>query len=710
MVIVTPHRRLWLLSLAGAVLASGVPTESQADCRALLPVAPLRQHEASHLVSTRDLLSLRDIGQPDTMFGESSPVAVSPDRRSASFIMTQADPATNAYCRGVVVIDLAGRRPPRLVDSGGTLITESAPYRGYMVKGGFPALIVPSWSADGRWIAYLRRDRGITQIWRAAADGGGAQPVSRSPVDVEDWAWSADGKAIVYAARPQSLEVARQIEASGHAGWLYDASISPDYGPRPQMPATVKREIFKVDARTGATQSLGDETAAGDWSASANAPAALDATYRGRLRAKVHARTSSPFSSTEIIVDRIGQSTIRCSADACAHGIQNLWWDSRGRALLFLRREGWRDEQMALYTWRPGHGGPHRLFATRNLLFGCQMLAAGLLCLSEDATHPRSLVMIGPSTGRVKILFDPNPEAASWRFGSVRRLRWKNDQGLEAWGDLVLPPDYRRGSKVPLVVVQYHSNGFLRGGTGDEYPIYPLAARGIAVLSFERPMFVAAADPKHTSWDDIIIADQKNWAERRSLLSAISRGVAMAIQTGAIDGGRMGITGLSDGASSVRFALLNASLFKAAAISTCCLDPKTVMTYGGIAWADYNLSIGYPPATRDDPDYWKPYSLALGAATMKTPLLMQLADSELLLALEAYEALREHRQPVELFVYPDEFHIKWQPLHRSAIYERNLDWFAFWLQGRIDPTPTKSDQYRRWQALRARADDTAARP
>jgi len=39
------------------------------------------------------------------------------------------------------------------------------------------------------------------------------------------------------------------------------------------------------------------------------------------------------------------------------------------------------------------------------------------------------------------------------------------------------------------------------------------------------------------------------------------------------------------------------------------------------------------------------------------------------------------------------------------VYERNLDWFSFWLQGSEDPDPEKAEQYARWRVLRSRAAD-----
>jgi hypothetical protein len=34
------------------------------------------------------------------------------------------------------------------------------------------------------------------------------------------------------------------------------------------------------------------------------------------------------------------------------------------------------------------------------------------------------------------------------------------------------------------------------------------------------------------------------------------------------------------------------------------------------------------------------------------------------------------------------------------VYERNLDWFRFWLQGYESPDPNKKQQYTQWREMR----------
>ena len=63
--------------------------------------------------------------------------------------------------------------------------------------------------------------------------------------------------------------------------------------------------------------------------------------------------------------------------------------------------------------------------------------------------------------------------------------------------------------------------------------------------------------------------------------------------------------------------------------------------------------------------------------------------------------MAQEGKPVELWAFPEETHLKYQPRHKAAVYERNLDWFRFWLQDHVDPDPAKAAQYRRWEAMKA---------
>lgn len=109
----------------------------------------------------------------------------------------------------------------------------------------------------------------------------------------------------------------------------------------------------------------------------------------------------------------------------------------------------------------------------------------------------------------------------------------------------------------------------------------------------------------------------------------------------------------------------------------------------------------YPLLHDPAPAFAKGYFVSASAPRIDTPLLIQASDREYQAGLYAVTALREASQPVDLYVYPDEYHLKWQPAHRIATYRRSLQWFDFWLSDREDPDPIDPGQYARWSAWKA---------
>lgn len=688
-------------ALAMAVAACGA-SSAQAGCDDLLPGEPGRHPVRD--ITAHDLARIRDVGEPIATGIATSPYALSPDGRSLAFVIARSEPVTNQVCTALVAMPLDGKAKPRLLDRGGSLPIYTGTFRGLFIETGYPEQITPVWSPDGRTIAYRKLVGGTVQIVRVAADGSDVTLVTQQQTDVEDFAWLPTGDAIVYAIRGSRIAAEAAIDREGEAGWLYDARVVPNIRWRPNPWARdLPVSYVRVNLATGTERPANSEEQARLLPPPVPGyPYAVLAHAPSGAKAWTEPVSNHPYAEQRLWVsDAAGRKTA-CTLPGCTGRISRVYWDHDARAVLFLTRQGWRDEETIIFRWVPGSDRLDTILRTTDTLSGCLQAAKELICGREGATAPRRIVGIDVETGRDRPIFDPNPEFARLRLGRVQRLRFTTDRGLEAWGDLVLPPGYDGTSKLPLIVVSYHSRGFLRGGTGDEYPILPLAAKGFAVLSFERPQAVAASVPGLTSWSEVLKEWQRDWSEQRSVHSALLAGIDKAIATGVIDPGRIGITGLSDGATIVEFALVNSKRFKAAVMSTCCDDRLTSLVLGGEAWGGENRRSGYPLSVDDDREYWKPISLSVNARRITTPILFQLADREAGLALESFGALREANKPVEMRIYPDEYHNKVQPRHRLAVYERNIDWFAFWLRNAEDPDPAKQEQYARWRMLRER--------
>jgi dienelactone hydrolase len=282
-------------------------------------------------------------------------------------------------------------------------------------------------------------------------------------------------------------------------------------------------------------------------------------------------------------------------------------------------------------------------------------------------------------------------------------MEWKDGFGNDTFAHLVYPPDYQRRSRYPLVVVQYRSRGFLNGGVGDEYPIYPLAANGFLVLSFDRPNdWNLSAHYRENTLAAVAASEAEEWKDgykERRKLSALGIILERLDRRGIVDPKRVGITGLSDGADTVNYALFSSNLFAAAAMSG-----DWSPAYYSLTTSDAMRSLirGFLQVGSGDQvvEKWAPLSIVCHAGAVAAPLLIQVSDTELLQTAPIYVALKDAGKPVEAYVFPDENHIKWQPQHKLAVAERAIDWFSFWLQDREDMSPTKLDQYKRWRQLR----------
>ncbi|MFN3945630.1 MAG: Atxe2 family lasso peptide isopeptidase [Allosphingosinicella sp.] len=691
-----------LLPLVVLAACAAVPHRAAAGTASCEDILPPERPTASapRALEPEDLVRLRDIGPVDPLPHAQPFMSVSPDGSRIAFQLRRADPAGNQHCLAMAVLGLAPGARPALVDRGGELILLTIDLRGIADSPtGIPMVITPRWSPDGRWIAFLKREGGVTQVWRAEADGSGSRPLTRSPADVVDFRIGSDGSTLVFASRPALAQAYREIEQEGRTGFHYDDRFVPVAGNRPFPLSPVPRSVEVLDLASGNVR----EPAAGEaelleGSADVIATAGAPARNSPDARLWISATMLTGGARKGSLHARLRNGTVaNCQAPEC-EGAYDPWWMPGGRRVRFFRLEGWGRGSTAIYEWIPAERSVRRLYTTDDVLADCAPDGETLLCLRDASLRPRRLERLDPVRGTSQLLFDPNPEFAKLSLGAAERLRWTNSNGLEPFADLILPVGYRAGKRYPMIVVQYDTRGFLRGGTGDEYPIQAFANRGYAVLSLRRP----AAVGFQRSAPDFDEANRLNLAafeDRRSVHASLVNGVRIAVERGIADPERIGITGLSDGASTTIWGLLHSSMFRAAAVSTCCTDTTLASRVGPLAGRQLRAT-GYPGMLERDDPFWREISLSVNARRFATPLLMQLSDDEYLSSIESFAALREAGAPAVLFVFPDEHHVKWQPAHRLAVYRRSLDWFDFWLRGIRSSDPDREKELRHWEALK----------
>lgn len=697
--------------LTGATLAlamvAGAGDAQAMDCSDLLP-SPAEKPVDRDL-ETEDLVRLRDMGTAWIHDPALQILSVSPDGTKVAFPLRRAKVAENDYCLGVVVMDARAGAIPKLVNVGGKHLRIRQSLLGITnYPSGYAEVITPKWSPDGKYIAFLRQDEGPVQVWWADVEAGTSRAATAVDFDVETFEWSADGRAIQFAGRPALGKAMAEIEQEGRSGYLFDERYIPFASNRPFPLDTIPKETFSLDLASGRITPVQSDRTADPVGAPGKSRMLLTPDPGGREAWLVPTDAANVASPARLVASMSGGGAVDCLHEACLRA-KAVWWTAQGE-IVFQRTEGWGRSLTAVYVWSPIGGGVRRLLQTPDVLVGCQVAGKQFICGREGNLRPRAIVSIDLTTGQETLIFNPNPEFRYIRLGKAERLHWKNVAGIETFGDLVLPPSHQPGQRHPLVIVQYLSRGFLRGGTGDDFPILMFAQNGFAVLRFEVP-FSSAYYKGAKDWPQLIANERVNWQHRREIQSSLEEGIELMVSKGVVDRDRVGLTGFSDGGQTVRFALINSDIVKVASVSSCCEDQSSIMSLSGLSGAAEMQSYGYPALTEDRPDFWEATSTRRNAAKLTTPVLMQLRDREYLGGLESFMALKEQKQPVEMYVFPNEFHEIWQPAHRFAIYSRNIDWFRFWLKDEADSDPAKVAQYKRWRAMKdAQRNGTGATP
>jgi dipeptidyl aminopeptidase/acylaminoacyl peptidase len=689
-------RWLWVCALALFVPGGSAAQEQTEVAFDPTPVAvPQSDSGPGRLVTSKDLLSLREVHG----------LSISPDGTWVAFVLGQADYQTNGYRSGLFLVRTSGAAPVCLGSAGmphwtslGEWISEQ-----------------PQWSEDSRQLSYrmrMRKDQ-PWQVWQWDTQGAALKPLTHVPGDVVRYELDSRGQKIVMQVElpPPSESEKRLLEQ----GIFYNDQMIPWEG----MPSILKNlrsaarksEVWVHELNTGiermATeeekrsfepearefQKVFDKAAEGGTEkchidSVAEAP---DRKYAALMCAYDTTEPSGIMRWKFFLMSHDGQRRLELAPDAIR--VSEYWWDPDGTHLYFVPSQ-----------W-DGHPGPVRVVEVesgqvRDLLHPTGVLqelsvdAADHLIAATRETNvsPPEVVVIDQRTGATRELTDLNPEFHHIQLSSVERISGVNHYGEEWFGQLVKPPGFELGKRYPLIVTLYRSGDyFLLGATGNENPIQVYAARGFVVLSFN---IGRNRRRKSGDFEDYL----RNWA---SPTASLEMAVRSLVEAGIVDPSKVGLAGLSRGAEILEYAISHSRIFQAAIESGPGARDPFFYYMAGKNWhrifAKWVLS-GWPEG--ESKKNWDRLAASLNADHIETPLLMNSPDSEFLGNMALFTSLEELHKPVELYIYANELHIKNQPKHRYEIYERNVDWFQFWLEDHKDASPEKRDQYARWERLR----------
>lgn len=633
-----------------------------------------------------------------------SSVAASPDGSQIAFRTDRPSIDRNSFDLAWHVADRATGAVRRIGAGGDPIVAD-------------PGLLVaepPIWSPDGVWLYYRALRAGAVQIWRSAADGSASQVVTTENGDVLSLERSLDGHGIVYRVGPLRDEIERAELAEYHSGILIDEHVELAQnvfrGAVINGRPTTQRLTGQWFARAGLLWSrpLRDRRLDFETIASTQAPPEEIPTParadRGAAQPDMIARSSSGdvaaalWNGTDglmtVVRATMAGNTIFCAAQEC-RSARILWlaWRPGQDQIVFATAD--LAHVQSLHLWDVRANAVRPIATSDGLLNGgrsasapCAILRMEAICVAAGPASPPRLEAVDLQLGDRRPLFDPNVTLRSRRWPVVERLEWRSAEGRLFTGTLFMPAAGE--GRVPLFINYYRCEGFLRGGVGDEWPFVALAAAGIASVCVNATRMTGPQD---------------GVGQYRAAQGGLEALVDLLERRGTIDRARIGMGGLSFGSEVTMWTVLHSNIVAAASIASPQFEASNYW-FNGVRGRDHHQllrqvwGLGAPDET---PDQWRLLSPALNVGRVRAPLLLQLSEQESRYAIELYARLSNSTTPTELYVFPDEAHIKVQPRHRLAVYRRNLEWFRFWLQGIEDHDPQSADQFRRWRSLAERA-------
>lgn len=636
-----------------------------------------------------------------------SGLAASPDGRLVAFRVDRPSLGRNSYDLAWHILDLE-RGVVVDVGSGGEPIIEDP---------GRVAAEPPVWSPDSRWIYYRALREGEVQLWRSAADGSSMERVTAEPGDVRSIELDADGSGLIYEVGPARDDIIRAELDEYETGILVDAHV--ELGQNLFRGATIngrpatQRLTNRWFERGGVLhhqppihRKLDFETLM----VSDVEPAVATAASTQSLNASVQVRSRRGDVAEARWDGQVNRLTVRlsddtgavtCAARPCREDrIGWLAWRP-GRAQLVFATAGAARVQ-SLHLWDVASGQVRTLIEGEGLLSGgrdprapCAVASAFIVCVAASPASPPRLMVIDLASLGFRTYYDPNARLRQRAWPRHERLRWEGAGGQIYTGVMFLPPR-SAASPAPLFVNYYQCDGFVRGGAGDEWPFAALAGAGIVSVCGNMTEAGAAED---------------GVGRYRAAEAGIRALIDLLAARGLVDRGRVGLGGLSFGSEVTMWMMIHSDLVAAASVASPQFEPANYW-FNNVRGRDHGevlrrfWGLGAPDET---PERWQLLSPALNVSRITAPLLLQLPEQEARYAVELYARLSHSPTPTEMYVFPDERHVKTQPRHRLAVYRRNIDWFRFWLQDHVDPAPAKTEQYRRWRALAQRA-RTAGQP
>ena len=593
----------------------------------------------------------------------------------------------------------------------------------------------PRWSPDGRWL-YFQTSRkrsgedkppfdGKQQVWRVAADGGEASPVTRVPGGVNGYDLAHDGKCLYYVVGQKNFDedpwktLRKEFSdlTYGHGvveyseiwrldlvSWrsekivadnrvIREFAVSPD-GRRVAMLTTPDDTLLtnegwsRVDIYDAAAKQI-TTLPDGQWRADAPSPYGwLSQLAWSSDSSRLAFQVDFDGYPGEIFVAEFDEKAHRDTHklvrpnEVAVTG--DLAWRSGSLDLCFLAEERARKRVYCvpdIGSGRQGTGYPVTLGDVVVESFSLDGSGEQAAVVISGLTHPPDIFTV-PTHGRMvdyERITRVNPQVDTWKLPQIKTIQWTSPDGTNVEGILELPPDYKPGSPLPTVV-EIHGGPTAATLFRLRFWIYGrtlFPAQGWALLSVNYR--------GSTGYGDKFLTDligNKNNLDVQDILS----GVDHIVELGIADPDRLAVMGWSNGGFLTNCLLTHTDRFKAASSGAGVFDEVMQWLAEDTPGHVVNFNRGFPWTAEAQ---MRRASALYNVDKVKTPTLIHVGENDPRCppyhSTGLYRALHHYvKVPTELVVYPGAGHGLTSYTHRKAKMEWDIKWFNHWVLGKTE--------------------------
>jgi len=252
------------------------------------------------------------------------------------------------------------------------------------------------------------------------------------------------------------------------------------------------------------------------------------------------------------------------------------------------------------------------------------------------------------------VLVDLYPQVGLWKLGKVEVVHWTNQRGDPEEGSLLMPPNYQKHHKYPLIVDAYP----LMDGSNWYNPMFgnqAWASNGYLVFRPSPRAPIAWINPWKSAASSSVAKGARGWDVT---VDDVLSGVDALVKEGIVDANRMCLYGFSNGGGVVNYLVTRTPVFQCAVSVAGALSDWVrpfLLNSDSASW----LADWAGASLWEDPTSYVGLSAVFGLNRVHTPMLLADGDDDgefLLNTIEMYNGLRGTNVDVTLLRYAGQAH------------------------------------------------------